>query len=208
MNHRFAVTVVSAMFAATEARAGAQAQTVSGPKVWQPAPLFSAVDTHGVPRELSSLRGKWVVLEWFSHACPYTGKHYGSGNMQKLQREYTAKGVTWLSIVSSAPGKEGYTSVAEANRLTDEKKAAPTAVIRDTSGVLGHLYGARNTPQLFVIDPHGVLRYAGAIDDKPTTKIEDIATANNYLRAALDAAMAGKPVAQAVTQPYGCTVQY
>ena len=188
--------------------ASAQALVGAKAKVGQPAPAFTAIDTRGTARDLASLRGKWVVLEWFSHGCPYTGKHYGSGNMQKLQHDYTAKGVTWLSIVSSAPGKEGFTTVADANRLTAEKKAVPTAVIRDTSGVIGHMYGARNTPQLFVIDPKGVLRYAGAIDSKPTTKVEDIATAKNYLRAALDEAMAGKPVTNAVTQPYGCTVQY
>lgn len=184
----------------------ARAQTAV--KVGSPAPAFTAVDTRGQRQSLAAYKGKWVVLEWFNHECPYTGKQYGTNNMQSLQREYTKRGVAWLSIVSSAPGKDGFTSVERANALTVEKRAAPTAVIRDTAGVLGHLYGARNTPQLIVIDPQGILRYDGAIDDKPTTDPADVARAKNYLRAALDAGMAGKTIATPMTQPYGCTVQY
>lgn len=180
----------------------------AGVKVGAAAPTFTAIDTRGQTQDLAAYRGKWVVLEWFNHDCPYTKKQYGTNNMQSLQREYTQRGVTWLSIVSSAPGKEGFTSVERANALTVEKKAAPTAVIRDTTGVLGHLYGARNTPQLVVIDPQGILRYDGAIDDKPTTDPADVPRAANYLRAALDAGMAGKPIVTPMTQPYGCTVQY
>jgi peroxiredoxin len=178
------------------------------PIIGQPAPDFSAQDTHGKALQLSAYRGKWVVLEWFSHACPYTIKQYATGNMQRLQRTYTDQGVVWLSIVSSAPGREGFTTAARANALTAEKKAVPTALIRDTSGVIGHLYDARNTPQLFVINPAGVLTYAGAIDDKRTSDTADVAKAHNYVSAALDAAMAGKPVVVQLTQPYGCTVQY
>ena len=178
------------------------------PVVGARAPDFRATDTHGGARSLSAYKGKWVVLEWFSHACPYTAKQYNSGNMQRLQRTYTARGVIWLSVVSSAPAHEGYTTSEGANRLTDEKHAAPTAVLRDTAGALGHLYGARNTPQLFVIDPAGMLRYAGAIDDKRTADTADVRGAHNYLAAALDEAMAGKTVTTPVTQPYGCTVQY
>jgi hypothetical protein len=152
------------------------------------------------------------VLEWVNHECPYTKKHYaaiddGAGNTQAMQRDY-AKRVVWLSVVSSAPGKQGFTTAEQADRLTREKGAAPTGVIRDTTGTLGRLYAARNTPQYAIIDPQGVLRYAGAIDDKPTPRVSDIAGATNYVRAALDAGLAGRPIAVAQTQPYGCDVKY
>jgi peroxiredoxin len=178
------------------------------PPVNQPAPAFTVSDTKGNTHSLDSYRGKWVVLEWFNHDCPYTKKHYKTDNMQGLQREYTANGVVWISVVSSAPGKDGYGSAADADRETIEKKASPSFVVRDTAGVLGRMYGARNTPQLFAIDPQGVLRYAGAIDDKPTSKTKDVKGAQNYLKAALDAGLAGRPIAVATTQPYGCDVKY
>ena len=179
------------------------------PPVGQPAPTFTVTDTKGKAHTLDSYRGKWVVLEWFNHDCPYTKKHYKTDNMQALQREYTGKGVVWISVLSSAPGKQGYrSSAAEADEEMTEKKAAPSFVVRDTAGVLGRQYGARNTPHLFAIDPQGVLRYAGAIDDKPTAKANDIAGAKNYLKAALDAGLAGQPIAEATTQPYGCDVKY
>lgn len=184
------------------------ARRAARPVVGAPAPLFTTTDTRGRTEALAAHRGRWVVLEWFSHDCPFTRKQYVSGNMQALQREYTRRGVVWLSVVSSAPGRAGYTTAAEANRQAARLHAAPTAIIRDTSGAIGHLYGATNTPQMFVIDPDGVLRYAGAIDDKPTTRLEDVKTAKNYVRAALDAGLAGKPIATPRTQPYGCIVQY
>jgi hypothetical protein len=185
----------------------------TAPKVGEPAPAFTAVDTRGVSHSLERYRGQWVVLEWVNHSCPYTKKHYKSvdgrpGNTQAMQRDYTAKRVVWLSVVSSAPGKQGYTSAEEADELTREKGAAPTAVIRDTAGTLGRLYGARNTPQYAIIDAEGVLRYAGAIDSKQSSNAKDIATATNYVRAALDAGLAGKPIAVTQTQPYGCDVKY
>ena len=184
----------------------------TAPKVGAPAPAFTAVDTRGTSHSLAGYRGRWVVLEWVNHECPYTKKHYksldgGPGNTQAMQRDY-AKRVVWLSVVSSAPGKQGFTSAAEADQLTREKGASPTAVIRDTVGTLGRLYAARNTPQYAIIDPQGVLRYAGAIDDKPSAKAKDIEGATNYVRAALDAGLAGKPIAVAQTQPYGCDVKY
>lgn len=178
------------------------------PVVGKPAPEFTARDTKGRAFDLASQRGKWVVLEWFNHQCPFTGKQYNSGNMQKLQRTYTARGVEWVSIVSSAPGHDGFTTDEKANDLVRSKHAAPTLVIRDTSGSIGHLYRARNTPQMFVIDPTGRLVYQGAIDDKRTADTADVRTAHNYVAAALDEAMAGKRVAVPMTQPYGCTVQY
>jgi peroxiredoxin len=193
--------------ACTEAESSTLA-TLESPPVNQPAPAFTVSDTKGKTHSLDSYRGKWVVLEWFNHDCPYTKKHYKTDNMQTLQREYTAKGVVWISVVSSAPGREGYGSAADADRLTTEKKASPSFVVRDTAGVLGRMYGARNTPQLFVIDPQGTLRYAGAIDDKPTSKAKDVKTAQNYLKAALDAGLAGQPIAVATSQPYGCDVKY
>jgi len=186
--------------------------SASAPQVGEPAPAFSAVDTRGASHSLEAYRGRWVVLEWLNHDCPYTKKHYNSadgrpGNTQAMQRDY-AKRVVWLSVVSSAPGKQGFTTAAEADELTQEKGAAPTAVIRDTTGMLGRRYGARNTPQYAIVDPQGVLRYAGAIDDKPSSKVKDIAGATNYVRAALDAGLAGKPIAVTQTQPYGCDVKY
>ena len=182
------------------------------PKVGEPAPAFTAVDTRGTSHSLEAYRGRWVVLEWFNHGCPYSKKHYkaidgGAGNTQAMQRDY-AKRVVWLSVVSSAPGRQGYTSADEANEQMREKGAAQAAVVRDTAGTLGRLYGARNTPQYAIIDPQGVLRYAGAIDDKPSANVKDIAAATNYVRAALDAGLAGNPIAVAQTQPYGCEVKY
>ena len=188
------------------------AELSAAPKVGAPAPAFTAADTRGASHSLEGYRGRWVVLEWVNHDCPYTKKHYKAvdghpGNTQAMQRDY-AKRVVWLSVVSSSPGRQGFTSAKEADELTQEKGAAPAAVIRDTSGTLGRLYAARNTPQYAIIDPEGVLRYAGAIDDKPSSNVKDIATATNYVRAALDAGLAGKPIAVTQTQPYGCDVKY
>ena len=184
----------------------------TAPKVGEPAPAFTAVDTRGTSHSLEAHRGQWVVLEWFNHGCPYSKKHYKSidgqlGNTQAMQRDY-AKRVVWLSVVSSAPGRQGYTSADEANEEMQEKGAAQTAIIRDTAGTLGKLYGARNTPQYAIIDQQGVLRYSGAVDSKSSSNVKDIATATNYVRAALDAGLAGKPIAVAQTQPYGCDVKY
>jgi hypothetical protein len=180
--------------------------------VGAPAPAFTAVDTRGASHSLAGYAGKWVVLEWFNHGCPYTKKHYalvnGVGNSQAMQREYTKRGVIWLSVVSSGPGRQGYTSAKKAEEMARDKGAAPTAIIRDTAGVLGRLYGARNTPQYAIVDPQGVLRYAGAIDDRNSPSAKDIAGATNYVRAALDAGLAGQPIAVAQTQPYGCEVKY
>jgi len=177
-----------------------------------PAPSFTASDTRGQSHSLAGYGGKWVVLEWFNHGCPYTKKHYalvnGVGNSQAMQQEYTRKGVIWLAVVSSGPGRQGYTSAEKADEQARDKGAAPTAIIRDTAGVLGRRYGARNTPQYAIIDPQGVLRYAGAIDDRPSPSAKDIAGATNYVRAALDAGLAGRPIAVAQTQPYGCEVKY
>ena len=203
-----ALAVVASHSAACTQSEASIGEQPKSPPVNQAAPAFTVSDTRGTTHSLDAYRGKWVVLEWFNHDCPYTKKHYASDNMQALQREYTAKGVVWVSVVSSAPGKQGYVSAADADRLTTQKKAAPSFIVRDTAGILGRMYGARNTPHLFAIDPQGVLRYAGAIDDKPTSRAKDVKSAKNYLKAALDAGLSGQPIAVATTQPYGCDVKY
>jgi peroxiredoxin len=169
------------------------------------APDFKGVDSNGRTQTLSQYRGKYVVLEWANRGCPYEMKQYGSGNMERLQREWTAKGVVWLSIISSAPGQQGYVTAAEENGYLREMKAAPTAAILDPDGTIGHLYQAKTTPHMFVIDPSGKVIYQGAIDDKP---LEDPTGAHNFVSAALEASMAGKPVAKPVTPSYGCSVKY
>ena len=208
-----APAAVAAYTNATDDSGPATAElSAMAPKPGAPAPAFTAVDTRGATHSLAAYRGRWVVLEWLNHSCPYTKKHYKSvdgrpGNTQAMQRDY-AKRVVWLSVVSSAPGKQGFTTAGEADELTREKGAAPTAVIRDTAGTLGRLYGARTTPQYAIIDPAGVLRYAGAIDSRQSSNVKDVAEATNYVRAALDAGLAGNPIAVAQTQPYGCDVKY
>jgi hypothetical protein len=180
----------------------------AAPQIGKPAPDFAAVDSNGKAVKLSDYRGKVVVLEWTNDGCPYVEKHYGSGNMQKLQKDETAKGIVWLTIISSAPGEQGYVNGAEANALTKSRDAAPTAVLLDPEGKAGHLYDARTTPHMFIVDAGGTLVYMGGIDSQPTTNRADIKTAKNYVRAALDEVMAGKPVGDAVTRPYGCSVKY
>lgn len=174
----------------------------------KPAPEFTAIDSSGKPVTLSALKGKTVVLEWTNHDCPYVKKHYGTGTMQKLQQDATQQGVVWLSVVSSAKGKQGYVVGLEADKLTADRKAAPTSVLLDPDGNLGRLFGATTTPHMFVVDKSGTLAYMGGIDDKPSTSRESIATARPYVREALDAMAAGKPVATASTRPYGCSVKY
>lgn len=174
----------------------------------QKAPSFSLPDSTGKTESLSDYKGKYVVLEWINHGCPFIKKHYNSGNMQALQKEYTGKGVVWLSICSSAKGKEGYLEAEEWNKITMEKGAAPTAVLLDPAGKVGKAYGAKATPHMFVIGPDGRLLYQGAIDDTASTDPDDIKTSKNYVRAALDEAMAGKPVTVSSTKAYGCGVKY
>ncbi len=177
-------------------------------RVGDRAPDFTATDSNGKVHKLSDYAGKFVVLEWHNRGCPYTAKHYTSGNMERLQKEWTARGVIWLTVISSAPGKQGYVTAADENSYVKEMNATPTAVLMDPTGALGHLYDAKTTPQMFIIDPKGMLIYNGAIDDRPTTDAGDISGAKNYVAAALDAALAGKPVAVATTRPYGCSVKY
>jgi peroxiredoxin len=172
------------------------------------APEFKGVDSNGVTHSLSEYKGKFVVLEWANKGCPYEQKHYLSGNMESLQKQWTDKGVVWLSILSSAPGQQGYMTPAEENDYLKTMKASPTAALLDPTGAIGHLFDARTTPHIFVIDTTGKIVYQGAIDDKPTPDPASLKTADNYVNDALNAAMAGKPVAEAVTKPYGCSVKY
>ncbi|HSB61151.1 MAG TPA: thioredoxin family protein [Vicinamibacteria bacterium] len=195
---------VLALTLALAAPAALRAQAVVG----QPAPAFTLTDSNGKARSLADFKGKYVVLEWINHTCPFVGKHYGSGNMQALQKAWTAKGVAWLSVNSSGPGKEGYVDGTQANELTRAKGAAPTAVLLDPAGRVGRAYGARTTPHMFVIDPGGTVVYAGGIDDKPSTDQSDLASARNFVSAALEEALAGKAVVTASAPPYGCGVKY
>jgi peroxiredoxin len=186
----------------------APALRAADPSVGKAAPAFALADVDGKKRSLSEFKGKYVVLEWVNHGCPFVRKHYGSGNMQALQKEMTGKGVVWLSVCSSAEGKEGYMTPAEWKKAEAEKGAAPTDVLLDPEGAVGHLYGAKSTPHMFVITPEGTLVYKGAIDDKPTYDPEDVKGAKNYVRQALAEAMAGKPVSEPETKAYGCSVKY
>jgi peroxiredoxin len=172
------------------------------------APAFTATDSHGQTHSLNQYRGKYVVLEWHNQGCPYTKKHYESGNMQSLQKEWTAKGVEWFTVISSARGEQGYQTDAQENAYLAQMHADPTAVLMDADGKLGHLYGAKTTPEMYVIDPSGKLIYEGAIDDRPTPDVSDIKGADNYLSDALTEAMAGKPVIKTYTRSYGCSVKY
>ena len=178
------------------------------PVIGQPAPELTATDTKGVSHSLSDFRGKTVVLEWTNHDCPYVKKHYDTGNMLALLRGATAEGVVWLTIISSAPGKQGYVTAEEADALTAERDAAPTAVLFDPKGTAGKAYGARTTPHMFVIDPEGTLVYMGGIDDRPTASKEDVEGARNYVREALTALGSGQDVPQSTSRPYGCSIKY
>ncbi len=172
------------------------------------APDFSLLDTQGREHALSDYRGQFVVLEWTSHQCPFVRKHYDSGNMQKIQEDYTGKGVSWFTIISSAPGKQGSLSAEEARQVADENESKAMAVLLDPEGTVGRLYEAKATPHMYVIDPDGVLLYQGAIDSIPSADPADIREAENYVKAALDAAMAGKEVDVTATKAYGCSVKY
>jgi peroxiredoxin len=184
------------------------AAVAQGVRVGSPAPEFTATDSNGKTETLDQYRGKYVVLEWHNQGCPFTQKHYVSGNMQALQKEWTAKGVAWFTVISSAPGQQGYVTPGQENAYVQQMHAVPTAVLMDPAGKLGHLYNAKTTPEMFVIDPQGKLIYTGAIDDKPTPDPDDIRGANNYVSDALTEAMAGKPVATPYTRSYGCSVKY
>ena len=179
-----------------------------GQKVGAPAPDFKATDSNGRMRQLSEYRGKYVVLEWHNNGCPFTRKHYESGNMQRLQKEWTSRGVIWFTVISSAAGQQGYVTAEQENEYLKRMNAVPTAALLDPQGDVGRLYAAKTTPHMFIINPDGVLIYDGAIDSKSTTDQSDIATATNYVSQALGEAMAGKAVSTPTSRPYGCSVKY
>jgi peroxiredoxin len=195
-------------FAALGATLIATTLAAAAPVIGKPAPQFTVTDSNGKSHSLSAYKGKTVVLEWTNDGCPYVKKHYGAGNMQKLQKEIVAAGGVWLSIISSAPGKQGYVKGAEANALTAARGASPTAVLLDPAGAIGRAYEAQTTPHMFVIDPAGTLRYMGAIDDQPTTDASAMPAARNYVREAFQAVASGAKVAETATDPYGCSVKY
>ena len=176
--------------------------------VGQPAPEFTLTDVTGKSHALSAYKGNWVVLEWVNFECPFVKKHYGTGNMQKLQKAATAKGAVWLSVNTSAAGKQGNYPAETVLSMLKERSAQPGAYLLDSDGTMGRAYGAKTTPHMFVIDPKGTLVYAGGIDDKPTTDAADVPTAKNFVQAALDEAMAGRPVTSPTSTPYGCSVKY
>jgi peroxiredoxin len=178
------------------------------PPVGSAAPEFSLPDAAGKTHSLSEYKGKYVVLEWFNPECPFVKKHYGSDNMQKLQRDYTAKGVVWLTIDSNAPGTEGNLSPEQAQKVMASWKTKQTALLLDPESNVAKLYGAKNTPDMIVISPEGKIVYEGAIDSKASPNPKDIPSSTNYVKAALDEAMSGKPVSNPTTKPYGCSVKY
>ena len=178
------------------------------PPVGSAAPDFSAPDANGKTETLSQYKGKYVVLEWFNPECPFVKKHYGGGNMQNLQKEYTDRGVVWLTVDSNAPGSEGNITADQAKKIMDSWKTHQTALLLDPESKIAKLYGAKNTPNMVVISPDGKIVYEGAIDSKATPNPADIPTSTNYVKNALDEALGGKPISNAQTRPYGCHITY
>src|SRR5207249_11572666 len=178
------------------------------PPVGSAAPDFSSPDANGKTQSLAQYKGKYVVLEWFNPECPFVKKHYGSDNMQKLQDEYTGKGVVWLTINSNAPGTMGNLTPEDAEKIISSWKTHQTALLLDPEGKAGRAYGAKNTPDMVIINPEGKIAYEGAIDSKATPNPADIPSSTNYVKAALDESLAGKSVSTPQTKPYGCSVKY
>jgi AhpC/TSA family len=210
MGKLIAATIALVALAATALLAVDRAAAIGAAAVkpGAPAPGFTAPDISGRMVNLGQYAGQIVILEWTNDGCPFVQKHYDSGNMQTLQRRYTQGGDIWLTIASSAPGEEGYVTPAAAKADLARWQAAPTDYLLDPDGVVGHLYDARATPNMVVIDRNGRLAYMGAIDDTPSTRLADVKTAKNYLVAALDEIAAGKPVTTAATRAYGCSIKY
>lgn len=176
--------------------------------VGEKAPAFEVMGADGEMHSLADYEGKYVILEWLNHGCPYIRKHYDGENMQALQEKYTDQGVVWLSVISSAPGTQGYMQADEALASIEENGAAPTEILLDPEGTLGKKYDARVTPHMFIIDPSGTVRYNGAIDDKPTPAASSLETAHNYIDAAMNSLMNGEEVQVKSNTPYGCSVKY
>ncbi len=201
------LNVFSLVFAAAAALGTAGTATAAA-TVGQPAPAFTATDTSGKRVSLADFKGKHVVLEWVNPGCPYVVKHYSSGNMQGTQKEATAKGVVWLAVNSTAADHRDYQAPAALAQWMQQQKAAASATLMDADGQVGRAYGARTTPHMYIVDPKGLLVYAGAIDNKPSSNPADTATATNHVKVALAEALAGKPISLASTRPYGCSVKY
>ncbi len=179
----------------------------AAPQVGQVAPAFTLTDSKGQSHSLADFAGKTVVLEWTNHECPFVVKHY-SGNMQALQKQFGTDDVVWLTVISSAPGKQGHVTGVKADELTSSRNAMPDAVLFDETGVTGKAYDAKTTPHMYVIDKKGVLQYMGGIDSIPSAKVDDIAKATPYFADAVTAVLAGNPANPAVTKPYGCSIKY
>jgi peroxiredoxin len=186
----------------------ASAAAFASSDLGKPAPAFSTTDSNGKSWSLAELKGKVVVLETTNHDCPYVRKHYGSTNMQTQQREAAAKGVVWLTVACSAPGQEGFVSAAQANELTKSRNAAPAAFLLDPQSRIARAYGATVTPHMYIVDAAGMLVYKGGIDSIPSSSVSDVPKAKQYVRVALDEVLAGKPVSDAATRPYGCSLKY
>ena len=206
------LSLAAGMAAAVALSAGALIASTAqaAPATGAAAPVFSGFASAGETISLSDFAGKTVVLEWTNDGCPFVKKHYATppANMQSLQKSAAADDIVWISVISSAKGEQGYADAARANDLTASRGAAPAHVVLDEAGTIGKLYGAKTTPHMFIITPDGELAYDGAIDSKPSAKVDDIAAATNYVTAALADIEAGKPVATPVTKPYGCSVKY
>jgi peroxiredoxin len=201
MNMKTTLTILTSLIATAVFAADA-------PPVGSAAPDFSLPDAKGDSHSLSQYKGKYVVLEWFNPECPFVKKHYGSDNMQKLQEQYTSKGVVWLTIDSNAPGTEGSITPEQAQKITASWKTHQTALLLDPEGKAGRAYGAKNTPNMVIINPEGKIAYEGAIDSKASPNPADIPSSTNYVKAALDQSLAGKPITTPQTKPYGCSVKY
>jgi peroxiredoxin len=201
MKTKIILSVVTSLIAAA-------AFALEPPPVGSAAPDFSLPDANGKTHSLSQYKGKYVVLEWFNPECPFVKKHYGSDNMQKLQTEYTGRGVVWFTIDSNAPGTEGNITPEQAQKITSSWKTHQTALLLDPDGKAGRAYGAKNTPHMVLINPDGKIAYEGAIDSKASPNPADIPSSTNYVKAALDESLAGKTVSTPQTKPYGCSVKY
>lgn len=184
------------------------ASSWSAPAVGQDAPAFTLTDTSGKSVRLADFKGKHVVLEWVNPGCPYVRKHYSSANMQGTQKEVTGKGVVWLAINSTETGHPDYLAPKKLASWMTEQKAGATLTLMDEEGAVGQAYGARTTPHMYIINPQGKLIYAGGIDSIPSARPEDIKTAVNYVKQSVGQALAGQPLTNATTRPYGCSVKY
>ena len=201
MNTKTILTILTSLVATA-------AFALDAPQVGSAAPEFSLTDAKGKTHSLADYKGKYLVLEWFNPECPFVKKHYGGGHMQNLQKEFTTKGVAWLTIDSNAPGTEGNLTAEQAEKVTSSWKTHQTALLLDPDGKVGRAYGAKNTPSMVIINPEGKIVYQGAIDSKATPNPADIPSSTNYVKAALDESLAGKPVSNPQTKPYGCSVKY